>query len=154
MQKIGVYSIAKEEKDSYAMIVSELAKMTSRYAKIEDVMIFDKKIAKAQSVGGDEAKESYATAFEPLLSTGYAIALDPLGKNLDTEGFAKLIEKGNPVNFFIGGAYGFPRSFITKCDEVVGLGALTMSHKVAKVVLFEQLYRVTAGKAGHPYHKI
>lgn len=126
--------------------------MASRYAKIEEHVIFDKKIAKAQSIGANEAKASYTEALAPLVQ-GYSIALDPRGKRLESEGFSRLLEKGNPVQFFIGGAYGFETSFLSLCHERVSLSDLTMSHKVAKVVLFEQIYRGLAMQAGHPYHK-
>jgi rRNA large subunit m3Psi methyltransferase RlmH len=57
------------------------------------------------------------------------------------------------VKFFIGGAYGFEDSFLQKSDAIISLGKLTMSHKIAKVVLLEQIYRGFSILSNNPYHK-
>jgi len=57
------------------------------------------------------------------------------------------------VKFFIGGAYGFEESFLKKSDKVISLGKITMSHKIAKAVLLEQIYRGFSILSNHPYHK-
>ena len=57
------------------------------------------------------------------------------------------------VKFFIGGAYGFEEQFLKQCDKVISLGKITMSHKIAKVVLLEQIYRGFSILSNHPYHK-
>lgn len=152
MLKINVASIAKREDDVYDTAIKDFSRMASRYAKIEDKIIFDKKIAKAQTIGTNEARASYTDALAPLVG-GYSIALHPAGKKVDSEGFSKLLTRGNPICFFIGGAYGFDEAFLALCHEKISLSDLTMSHKIAKVVLYEQIYRALAMQAGHPYHK-
>ena len=84
---------------------------------------------------------------------GYNIALDVLGKSVDSFAFSKLLEDKNEVNFFIGGAYGFQREFLDKCDATISLSNLTFAHKVATLVLSEQIFRSLAIINNHPYHK-
>jgi 23S rRNA (pseudouridine1915-N3)-methyltransferase len=57
------------------------------------------------------------------------------------------------IKFFIGGAYGFDDAFLKKSDNVISLGNITMSHKIAKAVLLEQIYRGFSILSNHPYHK-
>lgn len=57
------------------------------------------------------------------------------------------------VKFFVGGAYGFEDSFLKKSDAIISLGNITMSHKIAKAVLLEQIYRGFSILSNHPYHK-
>jgi 23S rRNA (pseudouridine1915-N3)-methyltransferase len=57
------------------------------------------------------------------------------------------------VKFFIGGAYGFEKAFLDKGDKVISLSSLTFSHKIAKMVLLEQIFRGYAILHNHPYHK-
>lgn len=152
MSKINIYSILKPSKDDFDSIIQEFVKMSSKYAKVEVHYIFNKNIAKAQTIGEKEAQLSYSETYEPLLK-GFNIALDVLGKKVDTYAFSNLIENKNEVNFFIGGAYGFQREFLQKCDKVISLSDLTMAHKVANVVLIEQIFRSLSIQNNHPYHK-
>ncbi|MEZ4692669.1 MAG: 23S rRNA (pseudouridine(1915)-N(3))-methyltransferase RlmH [Aliarcobacter sp.] len=150
--KINIYSILKPSKDNFDSIIQDFLKMSSKYAKVEVHYIFNKNIAKAQTIGEKEAQQSYSETYEPLLR-GFNIALDVLGKKVDTYTFSSLLEDKNEVNFFIGGAYGFQREFLQKCDNVISLSDLTMAHKVANVVLTEQIFRSLCIQNNHPYHK-
>jgi 23S rRNA (pseudouridine1915-N3)-methyltransferase len=150
--KIRVITIAKSEKDDYDKIIKELTKHISQFAKIESVTIFNKDIASAQNRGESEARKMYSKYLEPYLKGGFNIALDVEGKRVDSFKFSDIFNY-NEINFFIGGAYGFERSFVTKCQMSISLSDLTFSHKIAKVVLYEQVFRGLAIKNNHPYHK-
>lgn len=150
--KINIYAIIKPSRDDFDTLIKDFIKMSSKYAKVEVHYIFNKNIAKAQTIGQKEAQQSYSDVYEPLLK-GYNIALDVLGKKVDSYKFADLIDGKNEINFFIGGAYGFQREFLKKCDSIISLSDLTMAHKVANVVLTEQIFRALAIKNNHPYHK-
>ena len=152
MSKINIYSIVKPSKDEFDILIKEFIKMSSKYAKVEVHYIFNKNIGKAQTIGEKEAQQAYSDTYEPLLK-GYNIALDVLGKKLDTYAFSSLIDDKNEVNFFIGGAFGFQRDFLNKCDSIISLSDLTMAHKVATVVLCEQIFRALCIQNNHPYHK-
>lgn len=152
MAKINIYSIVKPTKDEFDILIKEFIKMSSKYSKVEVHYIFNKSIAKAQSIGEKEAKQVYTETYEPLLKA-YNIALDVLGKKVDTYAFSELINNKNEVNFFIGGAYGFQKEFLNKCDEVISLSDLTMAHKLANLVLTEQIFRSLCIQNNHPYHK-
>lgn len=150
--KINIYTIAKPSKDSFDDLLKEFIKMSSKYAQVEFHYIFNKTIAKAQTIGEKESQLAYSQAYEPLLK-GYNIALDVLGKRVDTFKFCELIENKSEINFFIGGAFGFQREFLKKCDSIISLSDLTMAHKVANLVLSEQIFRALCIKNNHPYHK-
>ena len=90
--KINIYSIIKPSKDEFDSIIQEFLKMSSKYAKVEVFYIFNKNIAKAQTIGEKEAQQSYSETYEPLLK-GFNIALDVLGKKVDTYAFSALLER-------------------------------------------------------------
>jgi 23S rRNA (pseudouridine1915-N3)-methyltransferase len=150
--KIKVVVVAKSEKDKYEEIIKELSKNISQFAKVESITIFNKEIAAAQNRSQQEAQKMYTKYLEPHLSKGLNIALDVEGKRVDSFKFSEIFNS-NEINFFIGGAYGFERSFLTKCQMSISLSDLTFSHKIAKVVLYEQIFRGLAIKNNHPYHK-
>ncbi len=151
--KINVVAIAKPERDCYSELCDRFSKMAKRYATLEAYDLFNAKVTKAQESGREMAQKSYADLFEPWLGRGFTIALDPLGKEPTSEKFAELLRDRHEVTFFIGGAYGHGREFLGRCDRTISLSQLTMSHKVAKVTLFEQIYRGLTINHGHPYHK-
>lgn len=149
---INIYQIAKSTNDEFDILVKEFIKMSSKYAKVNVNNLFNKKIAKAQTISEVDAKKSYTEAFLPHLS-GYNIALDVQGKKLDSFKFSDMISSNSTINFFIGGAYGHEKEFLNKCDKIISLSDLTMAHKVANIVLLEQIFRGLCIANNHPYHK-
>lgn len=127
--------------------------MSKRYANVEVHSLFTKQIAKAQTIGQHESQQAYNEVFVPKLDSGYNIALDVLGKKVDSFKFSKIIENKQTINFYIGGAYGFDREFLSRCDSVISLSDLTMAHKIANIVLCEQIFRGLCIINNHPYHK-
>ena len=151
--KIDLVSIAKKERSIYDPLYKELEKMISRFAKVEDIELFTKDVTKAHTIGADASQAAYTKVLEPYINRGYSIALHPEGKLIDSFDFSKLLSDKIAVQFFIGGAYGFDDAFLNRCDRVISLGRLTMSHKIAKAVLLEQVYRGFSILNNHPYHK-
>jgi 23S rRNA (pseudouridine1915-N3)-methyltransferase len=151
--KINVVTIAKPERDCYSQLCDHFVKMSKRYAVVTEKDLFNAKVTRAQESGKEAARKLYAQLFSPWMDRGCTIALDPSAKEMPSEDFAELIADKSEVTFFIGGAYGHGREFLQKCDKVVSLSKLTMSHKIAKVVLFEQIYRALTINHNHPYHK-
>ena len=149
---INVYSIAKPSKDIYDTVINEWIKSSSQFAKVNFHPIFNKNISKAQTIDAMQAQKSYTQAFEPYMQ-GYSIALDVLGKKVDSFEFAKFFQNHSNINFFVGGAFGFEKDFLKKCDTIISLSDLTYAHKIASVVLSEQIFRALCINNNHPYHK-
>jgi len=150
---IEIISIAKKEKTIYDPLYKELTKMISRFANLKDTEIFNKDVTKAHTISPDSSQRAYTKVLEPHLSGSYSICLHPDGKILDSFEFSKLLDGKMSIKFFIGGAYGFEDDFLKKSDRVISLGKITMSHKIAKAVLLEQVYRGFSILTNHPYHK-
>jgi 23S rRNA (pseudouridine1915-N3)-methyltransferase len=150
--KINIYTIEKKSTDEFSKIIQNQKKMIQKYAQIEEIACFNKKISSAQNRDAIMAQESYTEAFTPYLK-GYNIALHPAGKVVDSFEFSENFDISTSLNFFIAGAYGFEERFLQKMDKVISLSPLTFSHKIAKVILFEQVYRALTIIHKHPYHK-
>ncbi|MEA2179226.1 MAG: rRNA (pseudouridine1915-N3)-methyltransferase [Solirubrobacteraceae bacterium] len=75
------------------------------------------------------------------------------GEQMDSMAFSRWVqtrrEAAVDVCFVIGGAFGLD---LPDADHRLSLGALTMPHQLARVVLLEQLYRAHRILAGEPYH--
>jgi 23S rRNA (pseudouridine1915-N3)-methyltransferase len=85
-------------------------------------------------------------------------ALDERGKELSSEELAaslkKLMNGGeHGVALVIGGADGLPRDLVARADFVWSLGRLTLPHRLARLIVLEQLYRALSILRGEPYHR-
>ena len=79
--------------------------------------------------------------------------LDREGEALDSIELSRFLEarrqSGKDVCFVIGGPFGLQ---LEDVDHRLSLGAITLPHQLARVVLLEQLYRGHKILAGEPYH--
>jgi 23S rRNA (pseudouridine1915-N3)-methyltransferase len=83
------------------------------------------------------------------------VALDERGEAPDTEGFARLVDEGRrdgALVFALGGPYGHGPAVRQHAWRTVRLSNLVLNHDIARVVLYEQLYRAMTLLAGVPYH--
>ncbi len=86
------------------------------------------------------------------------VALDRRGRQLDSEGLAREVgrwraEWPRPVAFFLGSDLGLDPGLVTGCRMRLSLGALTLPHALARLVLLEQLYRALSILEGIQYHR-
>ena len=152
--KINIYIIDKKSKDKlYAPLIEHYLKISKTFAKVEVFEIYSKEINKAHEISTEASQKSYTLAFEQYLSGAYNISLNPSSKEVDSFEFSNLLKDRAVVNFFIGGAYGLESTFLDKCNNDISLGKITMSHKLAKAVLMEQIFRGLTLLNNHPYHK-
>ena len=90
------------------------------------------------------------------LGGGHVVALSEWGKTRHSVAFsewlAPLIERSSRIIFVIAGAEGFAPEVLSLCQERLSLSELTFPHKLARIILIEQLYRAQTIRTGHPYH--
>ncbi len=86
----------------------------------------------------------------------HLIAMTEWGKRSTSVAFAEwtksLIERPAKICFLIAGAEGFSDEVLKSCQERISLSELTFPHKLARILLVEQLYRAQTIRSDHPYH--
>jgi len=88
------------------------------------------------------------------LSPGaYKIALCVEGKRLSSGEFAGLIYDKPALDFIIGGPDGLDGAVKSCADLLFSLSEMTFNHRLARVMLAEQLYRAYAIKNGLGYNR-
>ncbi len=60
---------------------------------------------------------------------------------------------GRDVAFAIGGAAALPAAVLERAERAWSLSPLTLPHELARVILYEQLYRAHTIRRGEPYHR-
>jgi 23S rRNA (pseudouridine1915-N3)-methyltransferase len=86
------------------------------------------------------------------------IALEPGGDSWTTDQLMRFISERmlrgtRALVFLIGGAEGLSPATVGKANRRLSLSPLTLPHRLARVLLCEQLYRCVSAIRGEPYHK-
>lgn len=86
-----------------------------------------------------------------------AVLLDERGELLSSVALAQRCQERRDagtaqLRFLIGDADGFRDEDRARAKWVLSLSKLTLPHRLAHLVLVEQLYRAGTILAGHPYH--
>lgn len=90
--------------------------------------------------------------------TARVVLLDAGGRTFDSRGFSRWLDEQltygrEALVFVLGGAEGHGDAVRARADETLSLGPMTLPHRLARVVLVEQLYRAISILRGEPYHK-
>ena len=133
--RYSVVAVGKA-KAPYLDDLQHYSKLLSRYARVDVIEVAD-----------DEALQ------RRIPERAWVCLLDSRGKSFTSEAFAGWLEErrqaGRDVAFVIGGAFG---TELERADAKLSFVPATLPHLLARVVLFEQLYRAHKILAGEPYH--
>ncbi|MGC8493387.1 MAG: 23S rRNA (pseudouridine(1915)-N(3))-methyltransferase RlmH [Syntrophobacteraceae bacterium] len=88
----------------------------------------------------------------------HLIAWDPAGRELDSAGFSKFLEKlalsaAGEVWMVVGGPVGLSDKLLENARQVLSLSKMTFPHDLARLMLVEQLYRAFTIIKGEPYNR-
>lgn len=131
-------------------------KRLRRYFSVEVVEVpeADMNRLSAREVLGAEAER----LSKRLPEGAYVISLDrETGKQVSSEKLAGKLESlgvsgRSHLVFVLGGALGLGREFLSRSDETISFGEMTLPRALARVVLLEQLYRAAKISHGEKYH--
>lgn len=101
-------------------------------------------------------KKEAAIIQKSLLPGHITVILDVQGKQYDSGQFAAWLaghrDRGNKLQFVIGGPYGLSEDIKAAAQERLALSSFTLPHQLATLVLLEQLYRAGTIIRGKKYH--
>jgi 23S rRNA (pseudouridine1915-N3)-methyltransferase len=85
------------------------------------------------------------------------VALDERGDPWTSAELARRLgrwrDDAKDVAFVIGSADGLDSAFKARAHARLALSALTLPHALARVILYEQVFRAWSLLHGHPYHR-
>jgi 23S rRNA (pseudouridine1915-N3)-methyltransferase len=104
----------------------------------------------------DAPPSKLSLTFAKATAGASSVALEVGGRSLSSEAFARELERKGSlgkgvVAFLIGGADGLPPAVSSGAMERLSLSTLTFPHRLARLVLVEQLYRAMTILRGEPY---
>jgi len=138
----------------FAPAAEEYAKRLARYVKLEVVEVPEAR----RHAGTPRAKdEEGETLLARIGERDRVVLLDERGAEETSEVFARRVgrwlERAQDVTLVIGGSDGLAESIRARGQETIALSRMTLAHRLARVVLLEQLYRAMTILRGEPYHK-
>lgn len=86
------------------------------------------------------------------------IALEPGGDSWTTQQLMdflaeRMLRGARALVFLIGGAEGLSAAALARAQLRLSLSPLTLPHRLARVILCEQIYRCLSALRGEPYNK-
>ena len=122
----------------------EYAKWLSPYAKLDIRILPDSTpVEEGKAILRELEKER----------TSYVVVLSEEGKQFTTMEFAgQLAHLDRKAVFVIGGPFGLDAAVKQRANLLWSLSPLTFTHEIARLLLFEQLFRCLNLNAGGHYH--
>ena len=145
--KIRIAWIGKTKEPAIRALTEEYLKRISRYAQLEAA-----ELRNESALLGMCGQQASGKAGKSTL-----VLMDSRGKQLSSEAFARFLEDYQdrnplPLVFAVGPADGFSEATRRAAQHTISLGAMTLAHELARVVLLEQVYRAFTILKRHPYH--
>ena len=137
--RIQILAVGKLKGPGYRELADEYLKRLTRYTQCEE-----------RELLRERALES------ALPNSGRIVALTVDGKALTSLTLARQLQTwsddgGGRLCFVIGGATGLSDAVLRRVHAQLSLSSLTLPHRLARVVLLEQLYRAFTIMRGEPY---
>jgi len=152
---IRIIAVAKKAQNWTAEAETDFLKRIQNCAKIETALIspFDEnsfEVEKSKEMEGEKI-------LAKINSDDFVIACERIGRNLNSEEFAKklgeLRDTSKKVVFIIGGSNGLSSEVLERADLQISFSDLTFPHELFRIMLLEQVYRAITILENRKYHK-
>jgi 23S rRNA (pseudouridine1915-N3)-methyltransferase len=152
--RLRVVAVGKDRSGLYAPAVAEYAQRLGRYTRFEVVEVPEARRHAGTPRAREEEGESLLARLDPR---EHVVALDERGKEHASVDFARRLEAwlaaAKDVAFVVGGSDGLSEAVLARAQERLALSRMTLAHRLARLVLVEQLYRAFTIVRGEKYHK-
>jgi len=152
--RVRLLAVGRDRSGLYAPAVDEYVGRLSRQLRFELVELPE---ARKQAGTPQARDEEAVTILARLEARERVVALDERGDQPTSVELARRVEtwmtRGQDVALVIGGSDGLAPAVLERAQERLALSRMTLAHRLARLVLVEQLYRAMTIIRGEPYHK-
>jgi 23S rRNA (pseudouridine1915-N3)-methyltransferase len=149
-----VLSVGRDRSGWFETAVQGYADRLQHYTRLE---LKELPEPKGKQKAGPSLRHEAAGILAARRSGELLIALDEHGERLDTQALARLLGeaqlRSQDLLFVVGGDDGLDATVLAAAGRVMSLSAMTLPHRLARLVLVEQLYRGFTLLRGEPYHR-
>lgn len=143
--RVSIVAVGKIKERYVRDAIDDYVGRIKHYAKYDEVELKD----------GDESE--VAARFQKAIpERSKVVALEVDGQAYTTDRFARFVGDAEvhsvqTLVFLIGGSYGLPTAISKRADLRLSLSAMTLPHRLARLLLVEQIYRAFTVLRGEPY---
>lgn len=142
---LHVIAVGKIKEPGLRHCLDDYYKRIQRYARLQEIEVKD---------GADDDVARLIQRAVPERSVLVALEVD--GQTWSSQDFARFLDRSaqqgvHGIAFAIGGSYGLPRRVSQAAALRLSLSNLTLPHRLARLLLAEQLYRAWTILRGEPY---
>lgn len=153
MRRAKIIAVGKLKTPHWQAAARHYAARLARTLQVEESCVRDADPA----LPVPERKEQEASRLLKLLRPqDCTVCLDEYGSARDSRAFSGMLsgihDAGLVPCFILGGAYGLGDAVLAAARHRLSLGPMTFPHELARVILYEQLYRAEQIRAGTGYH--
>lgn len=160
MIKIKIITVGALSEPHWREACEEYKKRLSGYAEVTEVCLKEEKLKSAPS-DAEIAKALDAEGERIIAQIPKKSLVVPLcieGKQFSSEELAEKIERSlsegkSGLCFIVGSSFGLSEKVKREGDIKLSMSALTFPHQLARVMLFETVYRSFSIINGSRYHK-
>jgi 23S rRNA (pseudouridine1915-N3)-methyltransferase len=153
-RELAILWAGRHQRSTWEDLCSSYRRRMERLAPVRDLPV-------RARTGGDDPQRQRAEAQSLLAALPepcFVVALDSGGEALASAAFAERLSRlrgqwPHAIAFLFGSDLGLAPSLLAQARWVLALGPLTLSHELARVVLYEQLFRALSIEAGMSYHR-
>lgn len=152
--KISVLAVGKMGDRRIGGLCKEYRERLAHHVQVDEIEVSKVKRSDPASIMEKEAKNLRAATPKGALS----VALTEEGKQLRSVELAQavnrwMVEGRKEIAFYIGGAHGLAPGLKKDAQRRWSLSPMTFPHDMARMLLWEQLYRAMTIIRNEPYHK-
>ena len=156
---VRVVCVGKLKEKYFEDACAEFQKRLSRFVTLEIVELADEKAPESLHPKDEDLvrEKEGKRILKAIGPKDYVVALAIDGKQMTSEQFAAyLAEKeaeARPLTFVIGGSLGLSPEVYARANAKISFSKMTFPHRIARLLLLEQLYRGYKINAHEAYHK-
>lgn len=144
----------RRRRDSWDRMCEPYRQRIGRHLAVEEAVV---RVADAGDGRTRRRAESKAL-LAGLPSPCWSVAVDRRGTARSSRGLADWLgrlsrEWPHPIAFLLGSDVGLSEELMGEARDTLSFGPLTLPHELARLVLYEQLYRALSILAGMKYHR-
>ena len=150
MRTVTVICVGRLKDAFFDSASAEYLKRLKPYADVKTVEIRQSPLSDtpSQSEINRALENERAEIIKKIPSGSTVIAMCIEGKQFSSEDFSR-----SDITFIIGGSCGLSDSVKHAADIKMSMSKMTFPHRLARIMLLEQIYRAFKIAAGEKYHK-